>query len=145
MVEKQFANLIIGGKCSIVPRSGPRPMVHNHSRQVVETAARIREPRPGQVLQQVAGHVQPVQGKLDENVQLGAGVGRPPEPLDVQAEHVGQPADPELLGRRLLGLADIAEEALRVGQLLHFDKLLETIVDVADRRHLSFFGLSDRT
>ena len=120
-------------------------MVHNHSRQVVETAARIREPRPGQVLQQVAGHVQPVQGKLDENVQLGAGVGRPPEPLDVQAEHVGQPADPELLGRRLLGLADIAEEALRVGQLLHFDKLLETIVDVADRRHLSFFGLSDRT
>jgi len=124
-----------------VAGAGSRPVVHDHSRQVVETAPRVREPRPRQVLEQVAGHVQPVQRELDEYVQLGAGVGRPAEPLHVQAEHVGQPADPELFGGRLFGFADVAEESLRVGEFFHLDEFLEAIVDVADGWCFAILGL----
>jgi hypothetical protein len=124
-----------------VPGAGSGPVVHNHSRQIVETAARIREPRPGQILQQVAGHVQAIERKLDENVQFGARVRCPAETFDVQAEHVGQPTDPELLGGGLLGLAHVAEESLRVGEFFHFDKLLETVVDVADGRGFAVLRL----
>ena len=120
-------------------------MVHNHSRQIIETAPRVGEPCARQILQQVAGHVQSVQRKLDENVQFGPRVGCPTEPFDVEAEHVGQPADPELFGGGLLGLADVAEEPLRVRQLLHLHKLLQAVVDMADGRRLALFGFPHRT
>ena len=49
----------------------------------------------------------------------------------METENPGQLPDPELLGAGLLGLAGVAEEPLRVSQLLSLHELLEAVVDVA--------------
>ena len=130
--------LLVVGEGRVVAAAGPRPVVDDHSRQVVQTAARVRVPRTRQLLQQVVGHVQPGQGELDRRVELGPGVGRPAEPFDVETENVGQAPDPELFGRRLFRLAAVAEEPFRVGELLGFDKLFQTIVDLASGLLITF-------
>ena len=114
-----------------MPGASPGAVVDNDGGQVVEAGPAARQPSPREVLEQVARHVESVERELYVIVQLGAGVGGPPESFDVQAQHVGQPADQELFGGGLLGLAGVAEEALRVGQLLRLDKLVEAVVDVA--------------
>ena len=126
--------------------SRPRPgaVMNYDGGEVVEAGPAARQPRPRQVLEQVARHVQPVQRELYVVVQLGAGVGRPPEPLHVKAEYVGQPTDQKLFRRRLLGLAGIAEKTLRVGEFFGFYKLLETVVDVAGLGTLTVLALTNR-
>ena len=55
-----------------------------------------------------------------------------PESFDVKTEDCWQSPDTELLGAGLLGLATLAVEPLTVSQLLHLNKLLQTVVDIAN-------------
>lgn len=95
--------------------------------EVVLARRRVRAPRLVQVGEQVLAHVEPLEGELDEGVDLRPRVGRPPEPLHMQAEHVREAADPELFRRRLLRAAAVAVELVGVRELLHVRELSQTI------------------
>ncbi len=101
--------------------------MHYDCRQVVEAGSRVGAPGLVQVVQQVRRHVQSLQRELHVGVDLGAGEDCPPEPLDVQAEDVGEPPDPKLLGGGLLPSAPVAEEALRLPKLLHVGELGQAV------------------
>lgn len=59
------AYLVVGCEGRVVPRARPGPVVHDHRGKVVQARPGVGEPGPGQVLQQVARHIQPVDGELD--------------------------------------------------------------------------------
>ncbi len=101
--------------------------MHDDCRQIVETAGCVGTSGLVQVAQEEVGHVEVAQGEVHLRVQLRPGPRRPAEALQVQAQHVRQAADPELLGRRLLATAPRTEEPLRVRQLLHVRELLQAI------------------
>ena len=102
-------------------------MVNDDRGEVVLARGRVRASRLVQVGEQVLAHVEALQGELDVGVDLGAGVGRPAEPLHVEAEHVREAADPELLGRGLLRAAAVAVEAVGVRELLHVREFFQAV------------------
>ena len=102
-------------------------MVDDDRGEVVLARGRVRAPCLVQVGEQVLAHVEALQGELDVGVDLGAGVGRPAEPLHVEAEDVREAADPELLGRGLLRAAAVAVEAVGVRELLHVREFLQAV------------------
>ena len=66
----------------------PRSVVHDDGGQVVEAGARIRAPGLVEVGQEVVCHVEAREGELHVRVQLGPRERAPPEPLQMQAQHL---------------------------------------------------------
>ena len=62
-------------------------MVHNDSRQVVQTTVGVGVAGARQVPQQILRHVQTIERKLNEGVHLGAGTVRPSGENIVMVEH----------------------------------------------------------
>jgi len=84
----------------------------NYSSEVIKAAASIGISGAREILEKISGHVKTIQGELNESVKLSPGIGRPSEPLHMQAENSRQPPDPELLGAGLLRFTGVAEEPL---------------------------------
>jgi len=82
-IVKVEPGLVIGGEGCIVAWSRPSPVVHNHSRQVVQAAAWIRESGAREVIKEVARHIEAIQRKLYVGVNLGSSVGCPSEPFNM--------------------------------------------------------------
>ena len=58
-------------------------MVDNDGGQVVEAAPGVGEAGAGEVVEQVAGHVEAVERKLDEGVDFSPGIRGPSKPFNV--------------------------------------------------------------
>ena len=63
-------------------------MVDDDGGEVVEARACVGAPRLVEVGEEVVGHVEAAQRELHVRVQLRPREGRPPEPLQVQAQHL---------------------------------------------------------
>ena len=66
----------------------PRSVVDDDGGEVVEAGPRVGAPRLVEVGEEVVGHVEAAQRELHVSVQLRPREGRPPEPLQVQAQHL---------------------------------------------------------
>ena len=66
----------------------PRSVVDDDGGEVVEAGSRVGAPRLVEVGEEVVGHVEAAQRELHVRVQLRPREGRPPETLQVQAEHL---------------------------------------------------------
>ena len=63
-------------------------MVDDDGGEVVEAGPRVGAPRLVEVGEEVVGHVEAAQRELHVRVQLRPREGRPPETLQVQAQHL---------------------------------------------------------